>query len=91
MKSIIIIQKTNFLCNFIKPAISNRSGYYPYDRGLEMNVFIKTLDTNEPLVGAVWPGNTVFPDFTNPNTSIWWAEVASKYHQIVPFDGIWIV
>ena len=56
-----------------------------------MNVFIKTLDTNEPLVGAVWPGNTVFPDFTNPNTSIWWAEVASKYHQIVPFDGIWIV
>ncbi len=56
-----------------------------------MNVFIKTLDTNEPLVGAVWPGNTVFPDFTNPNTSIWWAEVASKYHEVVPFDGIWIV
>ena len=43
-----------------------------------------------PIIGAVWPGTTVFPDFTNPNSTIWWTNSASKYHDLVSFDGIWI-
>jgi lysosomal alpha-glucosidase len=39
----------------------------------------------------VWPGATAFPDFTNPNTTEWWTNIAAAYHDIVPFDGIWIV
>ena len=39
----------------------------------------------------VWPGKTAFPDFTNPNTVEWWTDVAAAFHEIVPFDGMWIV
>jgi alpha-glucosidase (family GH31 glycosyl hydrolase) len=39
----------------------------------------------------VWPGATAFPDFTNPNATQWWTDMAGAYHNIVPFDGMWIV
>jgi hypothetical protein len=31
------------------------------------------------------------PDFTNPKTVEWWTNAAAAYHDIVPFDGMWIV
>ena len=77
--------------NIIDPAISNTQGYYPYESGLKNDVFIKPLNSDDPLVGIVWPGQTVFPDFTNPKALTWWADLAKTYHDIVPFDGIWIV
>ena len=39
----------------------------------------------------VWPGQTVFPDFTHPNATEWWTKAVEKFHSIVPFDGMWIV
>lgn len=39
----------------------------------------------------VWPGDTAFPDFTHPNATQWWTEMAATYHDEVPFDGMWIV
>ncbi len=39
----------------------------------------------------VWPGPTAFPDFTNPNTTEWWTNMATTFHEIIPFDGMWIV
>jgi alpha-glucosidase (family GH31 glycosyl hydrolase) len=39
----------------------------------------------------VWPGLTAFPDFTNPNATEWWTEMAAAFHQIIPFDGMWLV
>lgn len=39
----------------------------------------------------VWPGTTVFPDFTNPKTTEWWYNAAKQFHDIVPFDGLWTV
>jgi hypothetical protein len=39
----------------------------------------------------VWPGPTAFPDFTNPNSIEWWTNAAAAFHDIVPFDGMWIV
>lgn len=73
------------------PAIHVQKGYYPYDSGLDYDVFIKYADSNEPLQGLVWPGATVFPDFTNPETVKWWIAMATMFHATVPFDGIWIV
>ena len=55
------------------------------------NVFIKYYQSSETLIGEVWPGQTAFPDFTNPNTSLWWTNLASRFHDLIPFDGIWIV
>lgn len=66
-------------------------GYTPYDEGIENDVFIKYFDSNTPLIGVVWPGNTTFPDFTNPNATKWWTTQAARFQNVIPFDGIWIV
>ena len=44
------------------------------------------------LLIQVWPnGETVFPDFFNPRTQTWWEQCIVKHHDVVPFDGLWIV
>ncbi|XP_063816822.1 lysosomal alpha-glucosidase isoform X2 [Pseudophryne corroboree] len=76
----------------VDPAISSSSppgSYPPYDEGLKRRVFI-TNETGQPLVGKVWPGLTVFPDFTNPDTFSWWHDMVKNFYDQVPFDGMWI-
>ncbi|XP_047026536.1 uncharacterized protein LOC124634907 [Helicoverpa zea] len=70
---------------------SEKPGTYPpYDRGVEMDIFVKN-NTNQILVGQVWnTGFTVFPDFTHPNSSSYWLEMMSNFHKQVPYDGAWI-
>ena len=58
--------------------------------GLDLGVFIQDARNGQPLKGRVWPGETYFPDFTNPKTSAYWTQMMYKFHDILPFDGIWI-
>ncbi|KAL4238020.1 hypothetical protein ACF0H5_002731 [Mactra antiquata] len=77
----------------VDPGISNTqpSGSYPpYDDGITKDVFIKKPDGSGPIIGKVWPGNTAFPDFFHPNAEQYWTQHAQTYHNIVPYDGIWI-
>uniref|UniRef100_A0A4X2KUT5 Lysosomal alpha-glucosidase n=1 Tax=Vombatus ursinus TaxID=29139 RepID=A0A4X2KUT5_VOMUR len=39
---------------------------------------------------VVWPGETAFPDFTNPHTQDWWYDMVEEFHTQIPFDGMWI-
>nr|XP_048674815.1 lysosomal alpha-glucosidase isoform X2 [Caretta caretta] len=76
----------------VDPAISSSGppgSYKPYDDGLKRGVFIRNA-TGQPLVGKVWPGPAVFPDFTNPETHEWWHDMVREFHDQVPFDGMWI-
>ncbi|KAJ8251633.1 hypothetical protein GJAV_G00223460 [Gymnothorax javanicus] len=76
----------------LDPGISSSSppgSYKPFDDGLRRSVFIKNA-TGQPLIGKVWPGPTVFPDFTNPETQSWWLENIRDFHSKVPLDGLWI-
>ncbi|XP_074410899.1 lysosomal alpha-glucosidase isoform X1 [Zonotrichia albicollis] len=76
----------------VEPGISSSGApgtYKPYDEGLKRGVFIRNA-TGQPLVGKVWPGPTVFPDFTNPETHEWWHDMVKDFHDQVPFDGMWL-
>lgn len=42
-------------------------------------------------VQQVWPGTTAFPDFFNPATDDYWLQHAKSFHDLIPFDGLWIV
>ena len=44
-----------------------------------------------PVSLQVWPGATVYPDFTHPDVGDWWYESASDFHKEIAFDGLWIV
>nr|XP_007970400.2 sucrase-isomaltase, intestinal [Chlorocebus sabaeus] len=79
----------------LDPAISigrraNGTTYASYERGNAQHVWINESDGSTPIIGEVWPGLTVYPDFTNPNCIDWWANECSIFHQEVQYDGLWI-
>ncbi|KAF6385497.1 sucrase-isomaltase [Rhinolophus ferrumequinum] len=74
-------------------AISNRANgatYETYTRGNAQHVWVNESDGTTALIGEVWPGLTVYPDFTNPNCIDWWANECSIFHREVKYDGLWI-
>ncbi|XP_030067173.1 lysosomal alpha-glucosidase [Microcaecilia unicolor] len=76
----------------LDPGISSTQppgSYWPYDEGLIRGIFINTSQ-DKLLIGEVWPGHTVYPDFTNPETHQWWFENLNRFYNQVPFDGLWI-
>jgi alpha-glucosidase len=46
-------------------------GYAPYDTGAANDAFVKNAD-GSTYVAPVWPGPSVFPDFTQAATRDWW-------------------
>jgi alpha-glucosidase len=49
-------------------------GYAPYDGGLAGDHFLKRPD-GSLYIGPVWPGPSVFPDFTRRDTRVWWGSL----------------
>ena len=63
----------------------------PYIKlGEELDIFIKSNYTKKNLIGKVWPGKTVFPDFFHPNISEFWNQGLRDYYKLVHYDGIWL-
>ena len=58
-------------------------GYSPYDSGHAGDHFVKNPDGSE-FVGAVWPGPSVFPDFTRAQSREWWGSL----YQYFVNDGV---
>ncbi|CAH2091479.1 unnamed protein product [Euphydryas editha] len=77
----------------IDPGVSaaEKPGKYPpFDRGLEMDIFVKN-STDQPFIGKVWNKvSTAWPDFTHPNASAYWKEMLTNFHKIIKYDGAWI-
>ncbi|XP_067851464.1 sucrase-isomaltase, intestinal [Heptranchias perlo] len=78
----------------LDPAISTQKRlhgpYHSYDKGTQMGVWINESDGRTPLLGKVWPGETVFPDYTNPQCIKWWVDECENFHQEIKYDGLWI-
>lgn len=53
-------------------------GYAPYDSGMKNDVFVKTAD-GSVFVGKVWPGDSVFPDFTLTRVRDWWGGLYKNF------------
>jgi alpha-glucosidase len=53
-------------------------GYAPYDSGIKNDVFIKKPD-GSPFIGVVWPGESVFPDFTLTRAREWWGTLYKDF------------
>ncbi len=61
--------------------------YPPYERGMEMDVFLKN-STGKLFIGRVWNNDsTVFVDFTHPNASAFWTEMLQQFHNKVSGAG----
>ncbi len=53
-------------------------GYAPYDSGVAGDHFVKHTD-GSTYVGTVWPGDAVFPDFTQARTRQWWGTLFKDF------------
>ncbi len=53
-------------------------GYAPYDSGVKDDVFVKRAD-GSTFVGAVWPGESVFGDFTLSRAREWWGGLYKNF------------
>ena len=49
-------------------------GYVPYDSGVAGDHFLMRPD-GSLYIGRVWPGPSVFPDFTRRDTRAWWGRL----------------
>ena len=54
------------------------AGYKPYDEGKAGDHFVKNPD-GSTYVGVVWPGKTVFPDFTQQESRAWWGTLYADF------------
>jgi len=53
-------------------------GYKPYDSGLGGDHFLKTSD-GKTYIAPVWPGPSVFPDFTRKASRDWWGGLYKEF------------
>jgi alpha-glucosidase len=53
-------------------------GYAPYDTGMKQDVFVKKPD-GSLYVAPVWPGLSVFPDFTLSRVRDWWGSLYKDF------------
>ncbi len=72
----------------IDPGIKLEKGNPLYEEGMKKNLFCLNPEGN-PFVGFVWPGETVFPDFTKPEAREWWAGYCREFLEL-GFAGAWV-
>lgn len=58
--------------------IKKQTGYKPYDEGIAQDNFVKAAD-GSVFVGKVWPGDSVFPDFTLERVRRWWGTLYKDF------------
>ena len=62
-------------------------GYAPYDSGIQNDNFVKNAD-GSVFVGSVWPGDSVFPDFTLTRVRDWWGGLYKDF-VAMGVSGFW--
>lgn len=78
--------------NVYVPDPTNASdAFATYDRGQELDVYIKNGDGDDNYYGMEWPGFSTWPDFaTDPNAQQYWTDELKRYFADLEFDGFWL-
>ena len=58
--------------------IAKVPGTKPYDEGMAKDYFVKNPD-GSVYTGVVWPGESVFPDFTRAEVRKWWGTLYTDF------------
>ncbi len=71
----------------VDPGLKVDSGYSVYRDGLTRGAYI-TLPDGSPYIGIVWPGRSVFPDFSRSSVRDWWG---AQHRALVDVGvrGVW--
>ncbi|XP_036037736.1 putative maltase-glucoamylase-like protein FLJ16351 [Onychomys torridus] len=72
----------------LNPGIFKDPGYKVYANGSKSRVWI--MSSSGFAVGEGYPGQSVFPDFSNPASILWWTQQLTQFYKVLEFDGVWI-
>ncbi|MEU1537899.1 glycoside hydrolase family 31 protein [Actinacidiphila glaucinigra] len=75
------------LVSIVDPAVKLEAGNAVHDSGVAADAFVRDAQ-GHPVRGVVWPGDALFPDFTDPRARTWWGGLyAERLTQ--GFAGVW--
>ncbi|HWP45408.1 MAG TPA: glycoside hydrolase family 31 protein [Blastocatellia bacterium] len=72
----------------VRPELAPQDrSYFVFNQGFEKNFFLRRKD-GRLYIGKVWPGESVFVDYTLPDARRWWGDLHRAYtdHGVA---GIW--
>lgn len=75
------------LISIIDPGVKKDEDYFMCKEGMEMDAFAHDTD-GSVYENAVWPGTSVFPDFTKQSVRSWWGD-KTKILLEHGISGIW--
>ncbi len=84
----LLAQSGRRIVPIIDPGVKREAGYSVYDSGLSLGAFCQNREGTE-YVGVVWPGDTVFPDFTLKKARDWFSEHVSRFRK-QGFGACWV-
>ncbi len=75
------------LVSIVDPAVKAQPGRALFDSGRAEDAFVRDAKRRR-VRGVVWPGESVYPDFTAPHVRAWWGrQYAERLGQ--GFSGFW--
>ncbi len=72
----------------IDPGIKVEDNYAVYTEGVEKKYFLTRPD-GDLLIGQVWPGDCVYPDFTDPKVRAWFGNLYDDLYNEKGVSGFW--
>lgn len=72
----------------LDPGVKKEPGFEVYDSGKAADAYCRNAAGTE-FAGLVWPGYTVFPDFTLDRAQAWWADQVAGFANQGP-DAAWL-
>lgn len=71
----------------VDPGVKLDMNYPVFKEGTAHGYFCVKPD-GQPFVGPVWPGMSVFPDFTEDEAAEWWGDL-HRFYTEMGIEGIW--
>ncbi|ATL26141.1 glycoside hydrolase family 31 protein [Streptomyces formicae] len=75
------------LVSIVDPGVKAEPGVALYDSGVAADVFVRDAG-GRAVRGVVWPGESVYPDFTDPRAREWWGRLYGERLK-QGFSGFW--
>ncbi len=75
------------IVTIIDPGVAAVPGNPTFEQGTSKDLFCKS-PSGRPFVGMVWPGKTLFPDYSLPECRAWWASKIKSWLDL-GVSGIW--
>ncbi|MFF8995358.1 glycoside hydrolase family 31 protein [Streptomyces sp. NPDC014983] len=75
------------LVSIVDPAVKVAPGNAVYEGGTAVDAFVRDA-SGRPVLGVVWAGESVYPDFTHPRVRDWWGGLYEE-RLAQGFAGFW--